>query len=43
MVDSKKSDSGLTKEGFNEKFISDIKKRIKDAEFKRKSAIIPLV
>lgn len=43
MIDSKKSDSELGKEGFSEKFIGDIKKRIKDAEFKRKSAIIPLV
>jgi len=43
MVDAKKPDSELKKAGFDEKFIRDIKKRIKDAEFKRKSAIIPLV
>ena len=43
MIDLKKSDSELKKAGFDPKFISDIKKRIKESEFKRKSTIIPLI
>ncbi len=43
MIDLKKSDSELKKAGFDSKFIDDIKKRIKESEFKRRSTIIPLI
>ena len=43
MIDLKKSDSGLKKAGFDPRFIDDIKKRIKESEFKRRSTIIPLI
>lgn len=43
MIDLKKPDSELRKKGFDSKFISDIKNRIKESEFKRRSTIIPLI
>lgn len=41
MVDSQKTDEELKKKGFGEKFIRDIRKRIKTSEFKRMPAVIP--
>ncbi len=41
MVDEGFSDEKLQREGFDKKFISDIKDRIKKSEFKRKPALIP--
>jgi NAD+ synthase len=41
MVDAKFTDIQLEKEGFNNEFIKNIRKKIKASKFKRKPAIIP--
>jgi len=43
MADKRLTDKELEKEGFDKKFISDMREKMERSEFKRKTTIIPLV